>query len=162
MEVACSKVEIDVANTQSVRHLMRSVTATNIFPFSTQSPANLTMFVPRAVRLKGVKEAPRPKAAKPSTAQQASKNATNSKDALVQAMDETSMNSPAPQQDTASDAPAPTRGPRFTTKPVTPEYIAQLAAGIQLIFTDYAHQEESRSTWLKERYREIDGEQNCS
>ena len=120
------------------------------------------MFVPRAVRLKGVKEAPRPKAAKPSTNQQASKDATNSKDALVEAMGETSMNSSAPQQDTASDTPALTRGPRFTTKPVTPEYIAQLAAGIQLIFTDYAHQEKSRASWLKERYREIDGEQNCS
>ena len=77
-------------------------------------------------------------------------------------MVETSMNSPAPQQDTASDTPALTRGPRFTTKPVTPEYIAQLAAGIQLIFTDYAHQEKSRASWLKERYREIDGEQNRS
>ena len=61
-----------------------------------------------------------------------------------------------------ADTPALTRGPRFTTKPVTPEYIAQLAAGIQLIFTDYAHQEKSRASWLKERYREIDGEQNCS
>ncbi|KAG9205333.1 hypothetical protein G6514_008912 [Epicoccum nigrum] len=120
------------------------------------------MFVPRAVRLKGVKEAQRPKAAKPSTNQQASKDATttNSKDALVQAMGMTSMNSPAPQQDTASHTAAPTRGPRFITRPVTPEYMAQLATGIELIFTDYAHQEESRANWLKERYREVDGEQN--
>jgi hypothetical protein len=162
VEVASSKVEIDVAYTKSVRHPTRTVTPANICPFSRHSPAILTMFVPRAVRLKGVKEAPRPKAAKPSTNQQASKDVTNSKDALVEAMGETSMNSPAPQQDTASDAPAPTRGPRFTTKPVTAEYIAQLAAGIQLIFTDYAHQEESRASWLKERYREIDGEENCS
>ncbi|KAF3048218.1 hypothetical protein E8E12_011313 [Didymella heteroderae] len=52
------------------------------------------------------------------------------------------MNSPSPRQDVASNAQAPSRGPRFTTKPVTPEYISQLAAGIELIFTDYAHQEE--------------------
>ncbi|KAJ4335141.1 hypothetical protein N0V95_008983 [Ascochyta clinopodiicola] len=75
-------------------------------------------------------------------------------------MGETSMNSPAPQQDTASGAAAPARGPRFTTRPVTPEYIAQLAAGIELIFTDYAHQEEERSRWLKNRYRAIDGEKD--
>ena len=76
-------------------------------------------------------------------------------------MDETSVNSPAPQQDTASDTAAPTRGPRFTTKPVTPEYIAQLAAGIELIFTDYAHQEKERSRWLRDRYRTVDDEENC-
>lgn len=119
------------------------------------------MFVPRAVRLKGVKEPPRPKLAKPAGTAQASKDDTNSKDALVDAMGDTSMNSPAPQQDLTLDAPAPTRGPRFTTKPVTPEYIAQIAAGIELIFTDYAHQEEERSTWLTNRYRVIDGEENC-
>jgi hypothetical protein len=120
------------------------------------------MFVPRAVRLKGVKEASRPKAAKPSTRPHTSKDETNSKDALVEAMGETSMNSPVPQLDTASDATVPARGPRFTTKPVTPEYIAQLAAGVELIFTDYAHQEEERSRWLRARYRVVDGEENCT
>ncbi|KZM21412.1 uncharacterized protein EKO05_0006211 [Ascochyta rabiei] len=118
------------------------------------------MFVPRAVRLKGVKEIQRPKIAKPLARPQLSKDEANNKDALVEAMGETSMSSPAPQQDTASDAAAPARGPRFTTKPVTPEYIAQLAAGIELIFTDYAHQEEERSRWLKDRYREIDGKES--
>lgn len=120
------------------------------------------MFVPRAVRLKGVKEAQRPKVAKPPANQQTSKVETNSKDALVQAMGETSMNSPAPHQDTPSDATAPTRGPRFVSRPITAEYVAQLAAGIELIFTDYAHQEEERSKWMQDRYREVDGEQNCS
>lgn len=119
------------------------------------------MFVPRAVRLKGVKEAQRPKVAKPLAQTQTSKDETNSKDALVEAMGEASMNSPAPNQDTASDAAAPTRGPRFTTKPVTPEYIAQIAAGIELIFTDYAHQEAERSRWLRRRYRVVDNEENC-
>ncbi|KAF9698378.1 hypothetical protein EKO04_003400 [Ascochyta lentis] len=118
------------------------------------------MFVPRAVRLKGVKEAQRPKLPKPLAKPQLSKHEANSKDALVEAMGETSTNSPAPQQDTASDAAAPNRGPRFTSKPVTPEYIAQLAAGIELIFTDYAHQEEERSQWLKDRYRMVDDKRN--
>lgn len=119
------------------------------------------MFVPRAVRLKGVKEPPRSRLSKPSAETQTSKDDTNSRDGLVEAMGDTSMNSPTPQRDVASDVPAPSRGPRFTTKPVTPEYIAQLAAGIELIFTDYAHQEEERSRWLKNRYREVDGEKKC-
>ena len=116
--------------------------------------SSLKMFVPRAVRLKGVKETQRPKLPKSQAKPPPSKDETNSKDALVEAMGETSMNSPAPQQDT-------TRGPRFTSKPVTPDYIAQLAAGIELIFTDYAHQEEERSKWLKDHYRVVDGEENC-
>ncbi|KAH6618879.1 hypothetical protein C7974DRAFT_38794 [Boeremia exigua] len=118
------------------------------------------MFVPRAVRLKGVKEPQRPKVAKSPVTPSLSKNEANSKDALVQAMGETGMNSPAPQQNIASDVPAPTRGPRFTTKPVTADYVAQLAAGIELIFTDYAHQEEQRSRWLRDRYRVVDGEKD--
>jgi hypothetical protein len=118
------------------------------------------MFVPRAVRLKGVKEPPRPRLSKPSP-EPISKDDTDSRDGLVEAMGDASMDSPAPQQDVASDAPAPSRGPRFTTKPVTPEYVSQLAAGIELIFTDYAHQEEERSRWLKNRYRVIDGDENC-
>ena len=43
-----------------------------------------------------------------------------------------------------------------------PEYIAQRAAGIELIFTDYAHQEQERLKWLQDRYRVVDGEENCS
>ncbi|KAJ4991108.1 hypothetical protein SVAN01_03458 [Stagonosporopsis vannaccii] len=118
------------------------------------------MFIPRAVRLKGVKEPQRPKAVKLPQGSEPSKYEANSKDALVQAMGETSMNSPAAPQDTALDVAVPPRGPRFTIKPITPEYIAQLAAGVQLIFTDYALQEEKRSRWLRDHYRAIDGEEN--
>ncbi|KAJ8105284.1 hypothetical protein OPT61_g10274 [Boeremia exigua] len=117
------------------------------------------MFVPRAVRLKGVKELQRPKVAKPLVVPESSKNDTNSKDAPVQAMGETSMNLPAPQQVAVSDAAVPARGPRFAIKTVAPEYIAQLAAGIELIFTDYAHAEEERSRWMRDRYRVINGEE---
>lgn len=148
----------------SVRHSCarpRLPSRRNSFPRHHPRSLAFKMFVPRAVRLKGVKEPPRPRLSKPSAETQTSKDDTNSRDGLVEAMGDASMNSPTPQQDVASDAPAPSRGPRFTTKPVTPEYIAQLAAGIELIFTDYAHQEEERSRWLKNRYREVDGEKNC-
>lgn len=118
------------------------------------------MFVPRVVRLKGVKESQRPKLKRTLVKAPSGKDEVDSKDALVQAMGETSMNSPGPQQEQTHEE-APTRGPRFTTKPVTPEYIAQLAAGIELIFTDYAHQEKERSKWLKDRYRMVGDERNC-
>jgi len=144
-----------------VRHNGELV-ATASTPSTTQhSPVIFKMFVPRAVRLKGVKEPQRPKVVNGAEKPRPSKVEANSKDALAQAMGETSMNSPAPPQDTASDTAAPTRGPRFTVKPITPEYIAQLAAGVELIFTDYAHQEQQRLRWLRDRYRVIDGEENC-
>ncbi|KAF2131186.1 hypothetical protein P153DRAFT_288057 [Dothidotthia symphoricarpi CBS 119687] len=118
------------------------------------------MFVPRAVRLKGVREQrPKPPAT-PSLKPPAENTRASSEDVLVEAMrrTRTTTYSPAPQQE-VKDSTASKRGPRFTVKPVTPEYIAQLAAGIELIFTDYAHQEEKRQQWLEERHRVVDGEQ---
>lgn len=118
------------------------------------------MFVPRVVRLKGVKESRRPKLKRPLANEPPGRDEVDSKDALVEAMGETSMNSPGLQQEQTYQE-APTRGPRFTTKPITPEFIAQLAAGIELIFTDYAHQEKEGSKWLKNRYRVVDNESKC-
>jgi hypothetical protein len=115
------------------------------------------MFVPRALRLKGVKEPPRPKSSKPPPV---AKSEASKDDALVDAMEGISTNSPA-SQDEQIDPAVITRGPRFTTKPVTPEYTAQLAAGIDLIFSDYAHHDEERSKWLEHRYRTVDGEDHC-
>lgn len=116
------------------------------------------MFVPRALRLKGIKEPERHKAAKPPATED--DHAAND-DALVDAMQGISTGSPEAQQDVASGKEL-ARGPRFTVKPVTPEYIAQLAAGIELIFSDYAHREPARSEWLRKVYRTIDGEQKCA
>lgn len=115
------------------------------------------MFVPRALRLKGVREKPRPNASQPP----ANDAEPDQDEALVKAMQNTSTNSPTPQPEEHIDQKATKSGPRFTTKPVTPDYVAQLAAGIELIFTDYAHQDEERAKWLRERYRTIDGEENC-
>lgn len=116
------------------------------------------MFVPRALRLKGVREKPRPKPAKaPSKAPAEG----DQDDALVEAMQKTSTSSPTYQPEQI-ESKATKPGPRFTTKPVTPEYVGQLAAGIELIFTDYAHQEEERAKWLQDRYRTVDGEEKCT
>lgn len=76
------------------------------------------------------------------------------------AMEKTTTSSPAPQALSPEPTAAP-KGPRFTTKPITTEYIAQLAAGIELIFTDYAHQEQERAEWLKKHYRTVDGKEKC-
>jgi hypothetical protein len=116
------------------------------------------MFVPRALRLKGVKEKPRPKITKAPSAPAASEDKHD--DALVEAMQNTSTKSPTYQPEKI-DPKAIKSGPRFTTKPITPEYIAQLAAGIELVFSDYAHQEESRAKGLRDHYRTVDGEENC-
>lgn len=94
------------------------------------------MFVPRALRLKGVQEPQRPRTAKATP----------------------DLTPPPLQTDTKHGS----RGPIFTTKPVTPDYVAQLAAGIELIFSDYAHQEVVRSEWLQARYRRVDGEDKCT
>lgn len=117
------------------------------------------MFVPRALRLKGVKEPQKPK--KPQPAKSSAEHTAISNDnPLVEAMKNTSMTSPTPHNEPI-DPKAITRGPRFTTAPVTAEYIAQLAAGVELIFTDYAHQHPESVKWLQERYRAVDGEEKC-
>ncbi|KAG9185493.1 hypothetical protein G6011_08037 [Alternaria panax] len=113
------------------------------------------MFVPRALRLKGIREKPRPKPARtPSTAPAEGDH----DDALVEAMQKTSTNSRTNTPE-LMEPKAAKPGPRFTTKPVTPEYIGQLAAGIELLFTDYAHQEAERARWLQDHYRTVDGQE---
>jgi hypothetical protein len=120
------------------------------------------MFVPRALRLKGVREAQRTRPAKPSLADKSEISSGSSReDALVDAMQGISTNSPAPQEGDI-DLKAITRGPRFTVTPVTSEYLAQLLAGVELIFSDYAHQEQVRAEWLQQRYRTVQGEEACA
>ncbi|KAF1917076.1 hypothetical protein BDU57DRAFT_447504 [Ampelomyces quisqualis] len=109
------------------------------------------MFVPRALRLKGVRETRRQKPSKPPPADHSE---SSRDDALVDAMQGISTDSPKEEH---IDPAAVSRGPRFTVKPVTSEYLAQLVAGVELIFSDYAHHEEVRAAWLQERYRTVDG-----
>jgi hypothetical protein len=115
------------------------------------------MFVPRALRLKGVHEAQRPQLSKPPSVH---KYERSKDEALVDAMEGISTNSPVPQEEHI-EPKAVARGPKFTVRPITPEYLAQLSAGVELIFTDYAHQEEERASWLQHRYRTVDGEEKC-
>lgn len=119
------------------------------------------MFVPRALRLKGVQEKPRPKTTKSPSKAPVDNAEADHDDELVKAMQKTRTSSPIPQVDHI-DSKYTKSGPRFTTKPVTPAYVAQLAAGIELIFSDYAHQEEQRSKWLQDHYRTVDGEEKCT
>jgi hypothetical protein len=116
------------------------------------------MFVPRALRLKGVRETRQPQRPKPPPA---SESESTKDEALVDAMQGISTSSPTPQQEHI-DPKVVTRGPRFTVKPITPEYLAQLVAGVELIFSDYAHHEEVRAAWLQQRYRTVDAEDKCA
>jgi hypothetical protein len=52
-------------------------------------------------------------------------------------------------------------GSRFAALPITPEFLAQLTTGMEMIFSDYSHQNGSSAEWLKARHRTVDGEQNC-
>lgn len=121
------------------------------------------MFVPRALRLKGVKESQKPKPQKQQRSEQTAEEASiTNEEALINAMEKTSTTSPAPQQQERVNHKQPiSQGSRFTSIPVTPEFLAQLAAGVELIFTDYAHQDPEGVAWLKERYRFVDGEEKC-
>ncbi|KAF1962882.1 hypothetical protein CC80DRAFT_461298 [Byssothecium circinans] len=116
------------------------------------------MFVPRALRLKGVKEAPKPKPAQAQApAAVDSPSASNSKnDTHTEAAGKTST---TPASNGKPDTKAATRGPRFNSAPVTSDYLAELAAGVELIFTDYAHQAPESAQWLQERSRSVEGEE---
>ncbi|KAF2873079.1 hypothetical protein BDV95DRAFT_627855 [Massariosphaeria phaeospora] len=123
------------------------------------------MFVPRALRLKGVKEKKAPKNAasshkdqEPQTQTPVKQTQTESADTPVEAMQRTSTTSTLLAPEHIDPQKAISRGPRFTTTPVTPEYIAILAAGIDLIFTDYAFQNAESASWLHTRYRVVAGE----
>lgn len=110
------------------------------------------MFVPRALRLKGVKEAKKRKLDHPRSPGSAG---VSREDALVHAMQNTSTNSVA----TSPEAQQAEQGDKPAATTASPEYLAQLVAGIELIFTDYAHQDKEGAKWLQERYRTVDGEE---
>jgi hypothetical protein len=134
-----------------------SFKSTALYRQETVSQESSAMFVPRALRLKGVRETQRPKLPISPTVHTSERSKD---DALVDAMQGISTNSPTPQEEHIAPKPT-TRGSNFTVKPVTPEYLAQLVAGIELIFSDYAHQEEVRGDWLQQYYRTVDGREKC-
>lgn len=114
------------------------------------------MFVPRALRLKGVRETkPKPSKPPPEVTQR------RQDEALVDAMQGISTNSPTPQEEQIEPKAPPRGGPKFTVKAITPEYLLQLVVGMELIFSDYAHQEEVRADWLQQRYRAVDEGEYC-
>lgn len=121
----------------------------------------MAMFVPRALRLKGINEARTQKPARKRQADTSIANTTAGENYLPKETTPTiSPSSPAKEQD-RFDQKVISRGPSFASTPVTPDYIAQLAAGVELIFTDYALQYPESSTWLRERYRTVGGEKYC-
>jgi hypothetical protein len=111
------------------------------------------MFVPRALRSKGVRERDRNKSERPIKKARAEAATAESK---------SSDAAPVPGQsntDTNLKKPAPKLS---TTTTVTPEYLSYLVCGIELLFTDYAHQDETTSQWLQAHYREVEGESKCT
>ncbi|KAK7183882.1 hypothetical protein PSPO01_10218 [Paraphaeosphaeria sporulosa] len=115
------------------------------------------MFVPRALRLKGVKEAQK---RKPNQPQRPDSIEVSSDDGLVQAMQNASTDSAAPspaaQMEGVIETAKDTKSAKPSTTTANSEYLAQLVSGIELIFTDYAHQDKLGAKWLDERYRTVD------
>ncbi|KAF2794096.1 hypothetical protein K505DRAFT_275789 [Melanomma pulvis-pyrius CBS 109.77] len=106
------------------------------------------MFVPRALRLKGVRE---PKRVRKPTAHA-------HVDEVAATLEKTSISHSSPQS-RQIDSKKAFSGPRFTTPPITPEFLEKLLCGIELLFTDYAHQDKDRLAWLEKHYRVVDGEE---
>ncbi|KAF1830471.1 hypothetical protein BDW02DRAFT_507469 [Decorospora gaudefroyi] len=109
------------------------------------------MFVPRVLRLKGLREKARPGTAKPAPKPVADRAQAHPDDAPVEARQQTSTNAPAHESE-QHEAKVITKSPRFSAL-----YVAELAAGMELIFSVYAHQEEQRVQWLQRHYRTVDG-----
>ena len=124
-------------------------------------PVSLIMFVPRALRLKGLREPSRCNATKGIPTRIADSTDARDEGAPVQPTEKTNTASSISQVESVNSK---TRdpSPNLTANPVKPEYLAQVAAGIELIFTDYAHQESERAKWLQDRYRAIDAEEKCT
>lgn len=116
------------------------------------------MFVPRALRLKGVKENQR---RKPTQPVESTGSETASEDALVNAMQNATTDlaapSPAVLSEDHMEGVKVSKKPKQDATKASPEYLAQLVAGVELIFTDHAHQDRDGSKWLEERYRAVDG-----
>ncbi|KAF2116693.1 hypothetical protein BDV96DRAFT_645105 [Lophiotrema nucula] len=106
------------------------------------------MFVPRALKLKNAK------AARKSATTRAGPLTTPD---LVHTGNVQQQASAVPEGSGQSNKP---RGPRFATVPITDAYLSQLACGVELFFTDYAHQDNAGSKWLAQRYRTQDGEED--
>ena len=113
------------------------------------------MFVPRALRLKGVREPQKPDTQPPAKEPHI--------DDVVAALEKTSTSSPLPETAHIDSKNATSgRGPRFTVPAITTEYLGQLLCGVELIFTDYAHQDKDGADWLEKRYRVVEGEEKCT
>lgn len=113
------------------------------------------MFVPRAVRLKGIKE---PQKASKTRAEPPKQEADI--EGVTAALKITSTFHTSPQPEHIDSQKAFT-GPRFTAPKVDEDYLEKLLCGIQLLFTDYAHQCEDGKRWLETHYRVVDGEDQC-
>lgn len=115
------------------------------------------MFVPRALRLKGIKEIKK----KPVPDQTKTASATGSSlreraEQASQEPNEVPATTLSKLQELVSETkPAVSANSNLTTLPITAEYLGQLVAGIELLFTDYAHQAKDSAAWLQKHYRTI-------
>lgn len=111
------------------------------------------MFVPRTLRLKGVKEPQKPPKEPPAKKRRTEDNALESGKIAPAVVFKEEQNNANPKT---------TKGSNLITPATNPEYLGQLVCGIELVFTDYAQQDKESSSWLVSHYREVDGRGNCT
>ncbi|KAF2277666.1 uncharacterized protein EI97DRAFT_375139 [Westerdykella ornata] len=108
------------------------------------------MFVPRVLRLKGTNE----------KAREATRRPPRTPVTEFAAQPDQNADSPSSAGPLETEAESHQAKTKQSTEPASsPEYLAQLIAGIELIFTDYAHQDPESVQWLQERYRVVEGEE---
>jgi hypothetical protein len=112
------------------------------------------MFVPRALRLKGVREPQKAPKARTEPSQEAVI------EDVTATLRKTSTSDTSPQAKQINSTKA-CSGPRFTAPKVDEDYLDKLLCGIELLFTDYAHQHEDGKRWLEKHYRVV-GEGKCT
>ena len=62
---------------------------------------------------------------------------------------------------TTRESEPPTKRPRIQSLDIDDEYLEQLVCGIELVFTDYAHQDDEGRAWLNKYGRMLHGDGGC-
>ena len=114
------------------------------------------MFIPRAVRLKNTTSTGRKSTAHTKPTNKNARNPGLESGAASSGID--SKHAP-PVDDHKDTNPTIAKSPSLPTLKL--DYVGQLLHGVELIFTDYAHQDPSGANWLETHYRVIDGEERC-
>ncbi|KAF2199663.1 hypothetical protein GQ43DRAFT_419774 [Delitschia confertaspora ATCC 74209] len=131
------------------------------------------MFVPRVLLNRGFKQQQKKKRPPSDDAPSEVPPAKKAHTENVQPSASTEVHTPNASKGTAAATPAQhseigpaaqphdaikPRGSRFTVPEITDEYLEKIVCGLELIFSDYALQDELHYSWLESHHRTVDRE----